>query len=157
MQKFGNIEVLTGSCNLSTILDGRGGIFTWPLRVPMVEMNLIYYQPNKVRGNHYHPEFDEFYLIVEGSGALVTKDPVDGSNLVMHGSKGTCLWVPKNTSHAFHPITQATAISMISKPWDECDDPIIHEHLVPYDEQYVKYADEQGFKYSIEEKKKPKK
>ncbi|MBA7536264.1 hypothetical protein ES705_28527 [subsurface metagenome] len=142
MQKLGNIEVLASSCNLSTIKDGRGGIFTWIPQDPILEFNLLYFLPNKVRGNHYHPEFVEYFLIVEGSGVIVTKNPEGGRDLVMHASKGTCIRIPKGISHAFHAITETTCISMLSKPWDECNPPIIHEHLVAFDEQYIKYVKE---------------
>ena len=63
MNKFGNIEILTPSCNLSTIDDGRGGIFTWIPDEPLKEFNMLYFKPGKVRGNHYHPEFTEYFLI----------------------------------------------------------------------------------------------
>lgn len=157
MKKLGFIEVLDCVCNLSTIKDGRGGIFTWLPQEPILEFNLLYFLPNKVRGNHNHPEFIEYFLVVEGSGVIVTLDPKTKKELVMHASKGTCIRVPKKTSHAFHAITEATCISMLSKPWDECDPPIVHEDLIPFDEKYKDYAKEQGFKYSIEEKKRKKK
>ena len=133
MKKFGNIEIIDSSCNLSTIKDGRGGIFTWLPQEPILEFNLLYFFPGKVRGNHYHPEFDEYFLVVEGSGVIMTKDPKGGSDLVMHASKGTCIRIPKNTSHAFQSITEVTCISMLSKPWDECDNPIIFDHLISSD------------------------
>ncbi len=148
MQKLGNIEILTSSCNLSTIKDGRGGIFTWMPQEPILEFNLLYFLPNKVRGNHYHPEFVEYFLVVEGSGVIVTKNPKGGRDFVMHASKGTCIRIPKGVSHVFHAITEATCISMLSKPWDECNPPIIREHLVPFDKQYIK---------SVKETKKAKK
>jgi mannose-6-phosphate isomerase-like protein (cupin superfamily) len=152
--KFGNIEFLESGCNLSTVMDGRGGIFTWLPEEPIVEFNLLYFRPGKVRGNHFHPEFIEYFLVVEGSGVLVTKNPEGGPDLVTHVSKGTCFKTPMNTAHAFHAITEVTAVSMLSKQWDKCERPIVHEDLVPFDEQYQQYAKEQGFKHSIQEKKK---
>lgn len=156
MERLGNIEILSSSCNISTIKDGRGGIFTWVPKEPILEFNLLYFLPEKVRGNHNHPEFVEYFLVVDGSGVVITKSPIDGSELVMHASKGTCLRIPQGVSHAFHAITNTTCISMLTKRWDECDPPIIHEDLIPFDEQYSQYAEEQGFKYSVEELKKKK-
>ena len=66
MNKFGNIEILIPSCNLSTIDDGRGGIFTWIPDEPLMEFNMLYFKPGKVRGNHYHPEFTEYFLVTDG-------------------------------------------------------------------------------------------
>ena len=37
-------------CNLDTVRDGRGGIFTWIPDEPIVEFNMLYFQPGKTRG-----------------------------------------------------------------------------------------------------------
>ena len=149
--KLGNIEVLIPTCNPSTVRDGRGGIFTWVPEEPIKEFNLLYFRPGKVRGNHHHPEFTEYFLIVAGEGVMVTKESTDGPDLVMHASKGTCFRTPANTVHAFHAITEATCLSFLTKPWEECDPPIVHDFLIPYDTEYREYAKEQGFKNSVEE------
>ena len=39
MAKFGNIDVLYPTCNLSTLDDGLGGIFTWITNEPLLEYN----------------------------------------------------------------------------------------------------------------------
>ena len=44
MSKFGDIEILTPSCNLTTIQDGRGGIFTWIPNEPLLEFNMLYFK-----------------------------------------------------------------------------------------------------------------
>ena len=141
MNKFGNIEILIPSCNLSTIDDGRGGIFTWIPDEPLKEFNMLYFKPGKVRGNHYHPEFTEYFLVTDGSGVMITKDS-DGEEIPYHASKGTCFKTPPNTSHAFVAITNVTCISLLTKPWDTCDPPIIHEDLTPFDDEYAKYKKE---------------
>ena len=48
-QKLGNIEVLASSCNISTVQDGRGAIFTWIPDEPILEFNMLYFLPNKIR------------------------------------------------------------------------------------------------------------
>jgi len=151
MKKFGNMEILSSTCNLSTIKDGRGGIFTWVLDEPIHEFNMLHFHPGKSRGNHYHPEFVEYFLIVEGSIMMITKDPDNGSEIGMLCSKGTCFRTPKGVPHATHAITSATCISLLTKPWDECDKPIVHEDLIPLDNEYLEYAKKQGFKHSAEE------
>ena len=151
MEKFGNCEILESTCNISTVEDGRGGIFTWCLPDKIIEVNLIYYHPNKVRGNHYHPEFNEYWMLVSGAGLKVTMDPVTKQPINRHIGEGTCIRIPKNTSHAFHPIVESKAISMLTKYWDDCKDPIIHEKLVSMDEDYLSYAKKKGFKHSAEE------
>ena len=157
MNKLGEIDILISDCNISTIKDGRGGIFTWVTNEAIYEFNMLYFSPGKVRGNHYHPEFTEYFLIVDGTVIMATKDPVDGSQIIMHASKGTCFRTPKGVSHAVHAITNATCISLLTKPWDDCKEPIVHENLVPFNKGYKEYAKSQGFKYSVEELKKKKK
>ncbi len=155
MDKLGLIEILKPTCNITTIEDGRGGIFTWVPNEPILEFNLLYFHPNKVRGNHYHPEFTEYFLIVAGSGLIVTKDPKGGEPLSMHASTGTCIKTPKGTSHAFHAITEVKAVSMLTKPWDDCNPPIVHEDLIPFDETYQEYADKNKLPTAKRKKKKP--
>ena len=156
MNKFGNIEILSSTCNISTLKDGRGGIFTWVPDDPILEFNILYFSPGKIRGNHCHPEFIEYFLVVDGSITMITKEPKTEKEIIMLASKGTCFRTPKGVSHAVHAITEATCISLLTKPWDECDDPILHEHLVQQNKEYTLYAKEQGFEHSIEELKKEK-
>jgi mannose-6-phosphate isomerase-like protein (cupin superfamily) len=125
-------EILYPSCNLLTLSDGRGGIFTWLPQDAIVEFNMLYFQPGKTRGNHYHPEFHEYFLIVEGEGAMVSRDTdlPDGQRLI-HMGKGMCVRTPMGVSHAFYAITPVTAIAMLSKRWDDCNPPIVREDLIP--------------------------
>ncbi len=119
------IEILHPSCNLETVRDGRGGIFTWLPKDPLMEFNVLYFQPGKSRGHHYHPEFNEYFLVVEGSGVMVTKDSEDAPEEHIHMSRGSCVRTPIGTSHAFHAITAVTAVALLSKRWDDCNPPIV--------------------------------
>lgn len=141
-QKLGNIEILTPSCNMSTVQDGRGGIFTWVNEQPILEFNMLYFHPSKVRGNHYHPHFTEYFLVVDGTVLLVTRDPDTGADLNLHAGRGTCFRVPAGTPHAIHAITEAVCISLLTKPWDESDPPIVHENLIPFDKDYLTFVEE---------------
>ena len=72
------VEIIKPDCNLETIKDGRGGIFTWIPKEPIVEFNMLYFNPGKVRGFHFHPHFIEYLLVVDGNGTLITRtDPKD--------------------------------------------------------------------------------
>ncbi len=122
-------QVLKPTCNLQTVLDGRGGIFTWVPPDAIQEFNMLYFIPGAVRGNHYHPEFTEYFLVVEGSGVMVFKETPDSKEEVIHMSKGTCTRAEPGVAHAFHAITPVTAVAMLSKPWDTCNPPIIHEDV----------------------------
>ena len=136
-QKLGAIDVLAASCNITTVQDGRGAIFTWLPDLPIVEFNMLYFMPNKIRGNHYHPEFVEYFLIAEGSVVMVTKDPVTGAELNMLASRGVCFRTPPGATHAVHAITHAICISMLTKAWDECERPIVYEDLIGFDPEYM--------------------
>ena len=124
------IKILTPSCNIDTVRDGRGGIFTWIPEHKLMEFNLLYFKPGRTRGNHYHPEFHEYFLVVEGEGVMITKDSEDASEEVVHMGKGMCSYNPLGVVHTFYAITPVTAISMLSKPWDDCEKPIIHMHVM---------------------------
>lgn len=124
------IQILPPSCNLDTVRDGRGGIFTWVPQDKIAEFNLLYFQPGKTRGNHYHPEFNEYFLVVEGEGVMVTRDTPESPEEVIHMSKGMCVRNPIGVAHAFYAITPVTAVAMLSKPWDDCNPPIVHSHVL---------------------------
>ena len=126
MNKLGNIDILQSSCNISTVQDGRGAIFTWVPDHAIKEFNMLYFHPNKIRGNHYHPEFIEYFLVVNGTVVLITIDPITGKEINMHCSRGTCFRTPQGTPHAIAAITQSMCISYLTKPWDDCKDPIIY-------------------------------
>lgn len=118
-------EIFYPTCNLVTISDGRGGIFTWIPKDAIVEFNMLYFQPGKTRGNHFHEEFTEYFLVVEGSGVMVSKHADDPTKeRIIHMSKGMCVRTPKKVAHAFYAITPVTAIALLSKKWDDCKAPI---------------------------------
>lgn len=124
------IQLLSPSCNLETVRDGRGGIFTWVPEHALREFNLLYFLPGKTRGNHRHPEFHEYFLVVEGQGIMVTKDFEETPEEIIHMSKGMCALNPSGVSHAFYAITPVTAISLLTKPWDACKQPIVHMNVL---------------------------
>lgn len=122
-------EVLEPACNLDTVSDGRGGIFTWIPKEPILEFNMLYFQPGKTRGHHYHPEFVEYFLVVEGAGVMLSKDSNGGDQKVIHMSKGDCVRNPIGLAHTFHAITTVTAVAMLTKRWDDCNPPIVKMEL----------------------------
>ena len=123
------IEEVLPSCNLDTVRDGRGGIFTFIPKDPIVEFNYNMIKAGKVRGNHYHPEFDEYYLVVAGQGVLVSRESENEKEEFIYLSPGQCTITPKNISHVFLAITDCTLVVLLTKKWDDCERPIIHENL----------------------------
>jgi dTDP-4-dehydrorhamnose 3,5-epimerase-like enzyme len=137
--KLGDISIIESSCNIKTIQDGRGAIFTWLPDEEIVEFNMLYFLPNKIRGNHFHPEFTEYFLVVDGTVVMVTKDSETNKEINMHASKGVCFKTPPNVPHAVHAITQSICISLLTKQWDKCDKPIVYEDIIPFNPDYIKH------------------
>jgi mannose-6-phosphate isomerase-like protein (cupin superfamily) len=138
---FGDIELLEASCNISTVQDGRGAIFSWIPDDDIKEYSLLFFQPNKVRGNHFHPEFTEYFLVVDGAVVLLTRDSKTGKDINMLAGKGVCFRTPPNVPHAVHAIVPSICVSFLTKPWDSCERPIVYEDLVPFDPDYVAYME----------------
>ena len=116
-------------CNLNTLKDGRGAIFSFVPKEPIYEWTHQFINKGKIRGNHCHPEFDEYILLVRGNGVEIEKDNKTGKEKSHFLSKGECIFIPKNTYHVFIAITDCESVSFLTKKWDECKNPIIHENL----------------------------
>jgi hypothetical protein len=129
MQKLGDIELLSPICNPSTLDDGRGGIFSWIPSEAIQEFTLLFFNQNKSRGNHYHPEFIEYFLVLEGVISLTTFDKQIGKRVSTIGGVGFCFKTPEFTPHLVKSLTNSKCISLITKPWDECERPIVYEDL----------------------------
>lgn len=120
-------------CNLSTVRDGRGGIFTfYPQDLPIVEWNLIITRAGANRGFHYHEEFQEYSIIVEGHGLYVSKHD-NGESYSINVAEGDCITLPPYTPHAFYAVTEVKMVAMLTKRWNDCDRPIV---FVDFDEEY---------------------
>ena len=122
------IRKIDPACNLDTVRDGRGGIFTFYPEKPIVEFNFLYINKGKVRGNHYHHEFDEYYLFTDGNAIVVSKSD-DGKEEFIYAGKGDCLFVPQGVVHVTYAVTDVQMVSGLTKKWDDCEKPIVHENL----------------------------
>ena len=84
------VQILKPDCNLETIRDGRGGIFTWIPKEPIVEFNMLYFNPGKVRGFHIGNSnevsrvADLSFLLNEGFSAVNEKFLGGASDTVRH-------------------------------------------------------------------------
>ncbi len=145
---IGQIEILSPICNTSTLKDGRGAIFSWIPDDEIKEWSLLYFSPNKVRGNHFHPFFTEYFLVVEGSVVLFTLDATSGKEITMLAGPGFCFRTPPNVPHAVHAITSAVCISFLSEKWDSVEVPIIYEDLTAFDPEYLNFVENSSQKDS---------
>ena len=124
-----NMKAFRPRCNLSTVKDGRGAIFSFVPEAPIAEWTHQFIKASKSRGNHCHPEFDEYILLVDGEGVEVEKDTETDEKQFIYMSKGTCIFIPRNTYHVFLAITDCQSVSFLTKRWEDCKQPIIHENL----------------------------
>ena len=123
------IKYINHSINLNTVKDGRGGIFSFTPDTPIKEWTHQFVNKGTIRGNHCHPEFDEYILLVSGEGIEIEKNIKTGEEKSLYMSKGTCIYIPRNTYHVFTAITDCESVSFLTKKWDDCNKPIIHENL----------------------------
>ena len=104
--------------------DGRGIISTfYPQTEDIKEWSYIVTLKGSVRGHHYHKEFDEYIMFVEGSG-VYTELSEDGKELVTPVATGDCIFIPKFVPHTFYPTSDSKAIALITKKWNDCDEPL---------------------------------
>ena len=84
------VKIIKPTCVLETVKDGRGGNITWLPDKPILEFNMLYFRPGKTRGFHFHPHFEEYLLVVDGNGTLVTRKIPESkeSEEFIHLSKG---------------------------------------------------------------------
>jgi mannose-6-phosphate isomerase-like protein (cupin superfamily) len=115
--------ILEPSCNLSTVLDGRGGIFTFIPDSPLVEINLIYIKTGRSRGFHFHKHFTEYFLIVRGKGYYVTQNE-DGQRKGWLVSGGEMLVLPPYTPHVVYALDDMICVAGLTTKWDDCPEPI---------------------------------
>lgn len=114
---------LTPECNLTTVRDGRGGIFTYYPDTPIVEWNLIFTRAGESRGFHFHQEFDEYNLVVSGHGTVVElKD--DGTEDFFKVAAGDCLHFATGVRHTVYAITDMRMVALLTKRWNDCEEPI---------------------------------
>lgn len=119
------MKKLAPQCNLSTVRDERGGIFTFfPLDLPIAEFSFIFTTAGKTRGFHYHEEFDEYVLITDGHGVYVELGE-DGQEYSLKMAAGECVHFPRGMPHTFYAITDVRMVAMLTKRWNDCERPLV--------------------------------
>lgn len=117
------IKKLDPEINPITFKDGRGVIATYyPQRLDIKEWNYIVTLKGSIRGKHYHDEFDEYIMLVEGSGIYV--ELTDGEEYSTMVATGDCIYIPMGVPHTFYPTDDTKAIALLTKKWNDCEAPI---------------------------------
>ena len=101
-------------------VDHRGAIFSFVPNEDIKEFCYITTRRGVERGHHYHKEFNEYIMLVEGEGIYLC--PEQDDKLVV--GPGQVIYIPVNCPHTFIPLTDCKSVSLLTKPWDECDEPI---------------------------------
>jgi mannose-6-phosphate isomerase-like protein (cupin superfamily) len=90
-----HIKKLKPIINISTLEDGRGGIYTFlPETIDIKEWSYIITLKGAERGKHYHKEFDEYIMFVEGSGVYLEVDD-NGLLDTVPVASGDCMLIVK--------------------------------------------------------------
>jgi len=129
------MRLLEHNCNLSTIEDGRGGIFTFIPEKAIVEFSFMITHPGKQRGFHWHPEFDEYVLFTSGTG-IYTEWVNDAERAKRAAAKlseypyilmgpGSCIYFPSGCSHTLKAITEVRMVALLTKKWDDCKEALV--------------------------------
>ena len=103
--------------------DDRGTIFSFPIDDNLTEYNLMVTKKGDERGYHYHPEFNEYMVVVSGSCEYTEFS--SGEDITVRLDVGDSIRIPIGTSHKFKALEDYSFVSMLTKHWDKCNDPIV--------------------------------
>jgi dTDP-4-dehydrorhamnose 3,5-epimerase-like enzyme len=91
------------------------------------EVYLTMAVPGQARGNHYHPQTDEWFTIVSGTARLLVADPVSGerAELALDAADPQTVHMPAGIAHVFvNPDDAAGAFILVAyaaNPYDPAD------------------------------------
>ena len=103
--------------------DKRGTIFSFPIDDNLTEYNLMVTKKGDERGYNYHPEFNEYMVVVSGSCEYTEFS--SGEDITVRLDVGDSIRIPIGTSHKFKALEDYSFVSMLTKHWDKCNDPIV--------------------------------
>ena len=103
--------------------DNRGTIFSFPIDDNLTEYNLMVTKKGDERGYHYHPEFNEYMIVVSGSCEYTEFS--SGEDITVRLEVVNSIRIPIGTSHKFRALEDYSFVSMLTKHWDKCNEPIV--------------------------------
>jgi len=107
-------------------VDHRGAIYSYVPHNAILEFVYIDTKQGVTRGHHYHEEYDEYIMLMQGEGLYVCPQPNGTVEHIIMGA-GQAIHIPQGCPHTFVPLTDCKSVSMLTKPWNQCDRP-----LTPY-------------------------
>lgn len=118
------MKLLNPSVNTATLNDNRGGIFTYfPQNGNINEWSYIVTQKGVDRGHHFHPEFDEYVLMIQGHGCYL--EQTENQEFVHLVGPGDCIFIPCGVSHTFKPMEDCRMVALLTKRWADCEQPLV--------------------------------
>lgn len=126
MMRYNNIKEnsKTEMVSADIFKDSRGTIFSFPIDDNLTEYNLMVTKKGDERGYHYHPEFNEYMMVVSGR-CEYTEFVSDNEDITITLEVGDSIRIPIGTSHKFRALEDYSFVSMLTKHWDKCNDPIV--------------------------------
>jgi oxalate decarboxylase/phosphoglucose isomerase-like protein (cupin superfamily) len=84
------------------------------------EINIIYSEAVTVRGNHYHKNTDELFLVIEGKIKITLQKVLDDKELdnekkTFDVQEGDVFLIKKNVNHIFETIDNSKWINVLSQ------------------------------------------
>ena len=84
------------------------------------EINIIYSEAGTVRGNHYHKNTDELFLVIEGKIKITLQKVLDEKELdnkkkTFDVQEGDVFLIKKNVNHIFETIDNSKWINVLSQ------------------------------------------
>lgn len=104
-------------------IDDRGAIFSFVPHSAIVEFCYIDTKRGAKRGHHFHEEFDEYILLVQGEGIYLERLS-NGSDRKLCLGAGQTIFIPRMTPHTFIPLTDCKSVSLLTRQWNHCKHPI---------------------------------
>ena len=118
----GKIQLMIPDINDKAV-DSRGAIYSFIPSDAIVEFCYITTKAGVTRGHHYHKEFDEYIMLVEGEGVYLERINETTTNKIVMGP-GQTIHIPSLTPHTFVPLTNCKSVSLLTKKWDHSLEPI---------------------------------
>ena len=106
------------------------------LKTDFAQIYLCTYEPNAIRGNHYHTEKDEFITILTGKVKAVFEDinTKERKEMIIDSEAETLkrVYIGKNVAHVFKNIsnTMVSLVAYTSKEYDR-NNPDQYDYTIP--------------------------
>lgn len=95
-------------------IDGLINTGTWG------EINIIFSKMNTIRGNHYHENTTELFIVLDGRIEVITQKVKNNKNIGVEERvfviAGDVFVIEPNTNHIFNIVKNSKWINVLSKP-----------------------------------------